>query len=66
MSQIDRMAAGGKPCELSPFRHRRLRRYAPHHEFRDQLIEPTNLDFTVNLVGGSCRSLKAVLEDADR
>jgi hypothetical protein len=51
---------------LSRHRRARLRHDAPRCEFRDQLVEPSDLDFTVNLVGGSCRSLQAVLEEVDR
>jgi hypothetical protein len=52
---------------LSRNRRARLRNDSPHHEFRDHLIEPSGLDFTVALAGGACRSLKAVLElETDR
>jgi hypothetical protein len=47
-------------------RRARLRHDAPRSEFRDRLIEPSDLDFTVNLAGGSCRTLQGLLESSDR
>jgi hypothetical protein len=66
MSQIDRMAAGYKPCELPPYRHRRLRQSGPRREFRDEFVEPSSLDIAVGLVGGANGTLRRVLESSDR
>jgi hypothetical protein len=50
------------PRVLSRHRHVRLRHDAPHRLFRDAIAEASGLDFTVNLAGGACRPLLAVLE----
>jgi hypothetical protein len=49
---------------LSPYRRARLRHDAPH--FRDEFVEPTNLDLTVSLVGGANGTLRRLLETGDR
>jgi hypothetical protein len=66
MPQISNPTAGGKPCELSPYRHRRLRLGGPRREFRDEFVEPSNLDIAVGLVGGANGTLRRVLESSDR
>ncbi len=52
---------------LSPHRHTRLRQ-GLRPEFRDQLVEPNDIQTVlVNLAGGACRTLQAVLEtEGDR
>jgi hypothetical protein len=50
---------------LSPYRHTRLRA-APNKVWRDQLVEASAVDCVlVELAGGHCRPLLAVVE-ADR
>jgi hypothetical protein len=50
---------------LFPHRRARLRRLGPHFEFRDPFVEP-RVDFAVDLAGGGCRSLLALVEGDDR
>jgi hypothetical protein len=51
------------PRLLSPFRHRRLTRSAPHPIFRDPIAEASVVDdIMVDTAGGGCRALVALLE----
>jgi hypothetical protein len=50
---------------LHPHRRARLRRLAPHHEFRDPFVEP-RLDFAVDTVGGSSRTLRRLLDTEEQ
>jgi hypothetical protein len=50
------------PRVLSPHRRARLRSDSPHREFRDEFVEPSNLDIAVGLVGGASRTLSSLIE----
>jgi hypothetical protein len=65
--QISHRGPEHNTCVLSRHRRARLRRHAPRPEFRDPFVEPSGLDFMVDLAGGACRTLQAVLErEGDR
>jgi hypothetical protein len=65
MPQITNPPAGGKSCELSPFRHQRLRRDAPRHEFRDLLVPSSEVcSVTVDTIRGA-RPLASLVADGD-